>query len=186
MMTYNEFVQFYHKYGKCPNDLQPRSRPLNERELERRYEKYKRSEEKKKQTQARQAQKQRSSKKKEQTDLRWEETKRQVELLYGGWHCVLLSKIQGEQRIQLVQQAGPFLHIVDPAHVFPVGAYPHMRYVALNVVPLNRYSHSMLDSHRHPITGKPLKTAEDHRLWWIHIVGIDTFEYLEKISAKEG
>ena len=72
---------------------------------------------------------------------------------------------------------------VDAAHVFGKGAYPWMRYVKENVVCLNRFSHSCLDTQRSPLTGK-LISLEEHTYWWKRIVGEVTYNQLLFLSVK--
>jgi hypothetical protein len=86
--------------------------------------------------------------------------------------------------MQLRGNAGSEFQILDCAHYLPVGEYPSLCYVEENVVLLNRYSHSMLDSRRHPVTGQQL-SREEQVYWWKVILGQSQYEALQARIEKE-
>lgn len=71
--------------------------------------------------------------------------------------------------------------ILDAAHVFGKNAYPKLRYNKNNIVTLNRFSHSLLDTGRNPLNGCVI-TAEDKENWWRRIVNND--EVWEALKAS--
>lgn len=79
----------------------------------------------------------------------------------------------------LLQKVAPtrMLKQLDPAHVFPVGRYPHLCYLEDNVVLLNRWSHQNLDDCKHPVTGQPIDKVEAAS-WWEKIVGKEKYKEL--------
>lgn len=95
--------------------------------------------------------------------------------------CRLVMKITPIEMLTLHRNAGASLLKLDPAHIFPVSTHPHLCYNSDNIVQLNRYSHDMLDSCRHPITGEFL-TMEERNLWWMYIVGKSTYEKLQQME----
>lgn len=168
-MTFDEFKDFYHRKGYLPNDVGIRKNKLNDTQLMTRYKKYQKSIEKKEYTK----------------DIEWEELKRNIDFS----KCSLIKRLEEEQMFneifELKEKAGWLLKTVDPAHVFPKGGYPYLKYDLDNVVPLNRYSHSCLDTMRDPISGEPID-KEKHELFWMFIVGIETYSSLKEKIKEYG
>jgi hypothetical protein len=74
-------------------------------------------------------------------------------------------------------------YTIDPAHIFGKGAHVHMKWIPLNVVPLNRWAHSMIDQYKHPATG--CKITKDERVkLWKDIVGKKIYRILENINKQ--
>lgn len=173
MYSYEEFLFFYEEKGYLPNDVSRRKNKLNDKQLKSRYEKYLRSEQKRQEALERYTSK----------DERWEELKSKKSLLT----CELIDKLSllGYQNAieEIRGRAGHLYFIIDPAHVFGKGAYPHMKYDLDNVVPLNRYSHSMLDQNRDPISGEQISN-EDKIDWWIFIIGNNKYQELLSRSTN--
>lgn len=167
MLTFKEFQEFYCKYKRCPNDAgRRRSQPMNERQLRTRYEQYKKS----------------IQYKEIVFDQQWEEIRNFV-LQRDRYSCQFYSVLIPELQDELHKKAGYFFEIIDPAHVLSRSAYPKLKYDSDNIVALNRYSHTMLDSHRHPITSEPL-TVEEVSYWWIQILGREKYTFLMQKSRK--
>lgn len=174
-MTLEEFKEYYSKYGRLPNDISVRKGKMNELQLETRYKKYIQ------QTNNRQ----RESKKivnREYTsfiDDKWEELKSKLDLT----ECQLIKRLKEEKQDEAIKElkknAKWLLKTIDPAHIFSRSGYPYLKYELENVVPLNRFSHSCLDTMRDPITGKNI-TKEEHKLFWMFIAGIDVYKRLEQ------
>ena len=163
-MTFEQYKGIYEKTGRLPNTL-PRKNPYSEVELERKYEKYVDSQERS-MSKPRKAPSQK-------VDSDWEETKNESRKIYGA-NCLLLSRISTDTYRDIEDRSGGLHRIVDPAHVFPKGAFPSLKYDPENVIPLNRYSHTMLDQHRHPVTGEYL-SPEELEGWWVFLVGKSTY-----------
>ena len=77
----------------------------------------------------------------------------------------------------LDNNAGYFAKIIDHAHVIRRSRAPKLKYDASNIVCLNRFSHSMLDNYRHPITGAQISEKE-YEGWWKQIVGDSEYNRL--------
>lgn len=172
-MTFDEFKEFYETKGYLPNDVGRRKNKLNDRQLETRHRKYLQ-------------QKKKEIEKSEYTiDKEWEELKDQLDFS----QCSLMKRLYQEGMLdelaELRQNASWLIQTIDPAHVFPKGGYPFLKYDVENVVPLNRYSHSCLDTMRDPISGKSI-TKEDHTLFWMFITGIETYTNLERKVKEHG
>lgn len=167
MMTLEEFKQFYFEKGFLPNDVGTRKNKLNEKQIKTRHKKYLKANERKEYT----------------IDEEWQELKTKLDLS----ECSLLKRLREEQMFdeiaELQEKAGWLLRTIDPAHVFSRSSCPHMKYDVENVVPLNRYSHSCLDSMRDPISGESID-LNAHRLFWMFIVGIERFTSLEGKTWK--
>ena len=76
----------------------------------------------------------------------------------------------------LKKNAGPLITPLDPAHYIAVSENPNIMYMPENIVMLNRYSHTNLDSCRNPITGEPITKAEALR-WWDRILRGNKVQY---------
>ena len=162
-MTFDEFKEFYKEKGYLPNDVGTRKNKLNETQLRTRFKKYEKTLERKEYT----------------IDIQWEELKENLDFS----ECSLIKRLKEEQMYdefyELQNNAGWLLKTIDPAHVFPKGGYPYLKYDLENVVPLNRYSHSCLDTMRDPISGEPID-KEKHELFWMFIIGIERFIELKR------
>ena len=172
MLSRDEFFEFYMTKGHLPNDISPRKNELNEKQLNSRYEKYLQSERKRQEAQERYA----------APDEKWEELKSHLDLRSCQLHEALLINDLPNQISTLEKNAGHLFRIIDPAHIFGKGAHPHMKYDLDNVVPLNRYSHSMLDQSRDPICGNQV-SSEEIVGWWMFIVG--KLKYTELLSRSK-
>lgn len=83
--------------------------------------------------------------------------------------CRLISLLSADDYRTLVQNSGGLHKVLDCAHIKSRGSHPELKYEVDNVVLLNRFSHSMLDSGRHPLTGKAC-TPEERDYWWMRII----------------
>lgn len=85
----------------------------------------------------------------------WKHCKK-IAFEYWGIEC-LYSKIYTYNTkdiwFSLLQQ-------IDPAHVFGCGANHGMKLIPANVIPLNRYVHSLIDDHIDPQTCKPMAVCQ--------------------------
>ena len=117
-------------------------------------------------------------------DVKWQEVKKAV---YARDRvCRLILILTAKEFIILQSNAGIQLHHCDPAHVFSVGANPkeELVYNPLNIVKLNRYSHTNLDSMRNPLNGDMI-TYEDRENWWKRIVGTEIYTELLNLSKND-
>jgi len=102
-----------------------------------------------------------------------------------GNRCRLMALLKFNETKELLDNADPsLLRKLDAAHVFGKAAHPKMRYLADNVVMLNRVSHNWLDQQKSPINGKPISLEEKIK-WWQRIVGKNKFNKLLEMSKGE-
>lgn len=121
--------------------------------------------------------------KRDSEDEQWKETKRLIAERDKG-KCRLIQILNPKDFMILKKNAGKYLFINDPAHIFPVSTAPKLMYNSLNVVTLNRYSHSNLDSCRSPISGEPI-SKEERNSWWKKIVGSANYTNLERLERND-
>lgn len=169
MLSKEEYFGYYKDHGKCVDSARPKH-PFNEKQLERKYQHYVDSEERK----------EKKRKNSLNKDEKWKEVKSTLPK-----YCEFYSALEETGRADLVsalrKNAGHLLRQLDGAHVFSRSRYPHMKYDPLNVVSLNRWSHSCLDQYRDPIDGKSID-KETHDAWWEFILGEDRYEELKRRS----
>lgn len=102
---------------------------------------------------------------------------------YGN-RCMLYLRLPEELKEALEEYASFLFDTIDMAHILGRGAYPHLRLDLDNVVMLNRYSHTMLDQYRHPITGK-MQNKKTTLEWWKYIIGNEQFyRLMEKSNGR--
>lgn len=173
MLSEEDFYRMYRETGKLPGDIGVRKNPLNERQLKRKWIQYQQRElnqaEKKKQKQY-------------QKDEQWERLKTDI-----GKSCQLVARLYelglNDALRELSDNAGWLIKTVDGAHYKSRSRYPFMIYYSDNVVPLNRFSHSMLDQCRDPISGE-LISKEEQEGWWELILGEEKYRRVNYIVSK--
>ena len=174
MLSEEAFYQMYYKTGKLPGDFGVRKNKLTEKQLQRKWIQYQNRE-------LNRAEKKKSQK--NQKDERWEEIKAGL-----GKNCQLISVLydlgMNDLLGELNNNAGWLLKTVDGAHYKSRSRYPFLIYYPDNVVPLNRYSHTMLDQYRDPISGTPI-SKEEHEGWWELILGEEKYERINYIVSKQ-
>lgn len=166
-ISFDEFKDHYFKTGFCMGaSLQSRKKPLNDKQLLTKYKSYKR--------------KFLKADNSFKVDEQWLATKEQVYNRDQG-ECQLISKLTHMEFMTLVENSGFLIETLDPAHVFGKGAFPKLKYNPDNVYTLNRFSHSMLDTQKHPLTGTPI-TKVEKEYWWKRIAGESNYLALEKLT----
>lgn len=168
-MTWEEFRAYYERHGRCVNDISPRTQPLNERKLRRRYEAYLKSEEKRRAMEARASSKSTLPSKPAVVDERWDVCREEVWRRDGGV-C------------QLTFNAATAHEPLDVAHVFAKGAFPRLKYDRENLVLLCRTVHSRLDQRCDPWTGEYI--GERVEEYWRGIVGEERYDRLKKKAME--
>lgn len=108
-------------------------------------------------------------------DKRWLETKKRVKLRDKNT-CRLCCALNVQEFKKLKKNAGPYLYHLDAAHYLAVSDRPDLCYSSANIVLLNHYSHSLLDSFKDPITGEPI-TKEENLKWWKRILKTNKLQY---------
>ena len=93
--------------------------------------------------------------------------------------CQLSKRLSHEDREKLRNFAGHLLYTIDVAHVIPRSESPTLKHDNKNLVFLNRYSHSMIDSFHDPITGENISKQQKEE-WWRRIVGKERYDSLQK------
>ena len=174
MLSEEAFYQMYYKTGKLPGDLGVRKNKLTDKQLQRKWVQYQ------------QRESNRAEKKKSQfnqKDERWEEIKAGL-----GKNCRLAQRLyelgMNDALVDLNNNAGWLIKTIDGAHYKSRSRYPFLIYYPDNVIPLNRYSHSMIDQCRDPITGE-LMTKEDQEEWWRFLLGDETYDRINYICNKQ-
>jgi len=188
ILTLKEFKEHYQKYGRCVNDLQKRNSKLTEVGLKTRYDQYLKSEQKREERQQRVYEKQRNAEI-DYTDEAWENVKLSV-AKRDNYQCQFIKILSDDEYRQLVAHvkrvaSGGFLVKIDPAHIYPKGSYPHMKYDEENVVLINRFVHSLLDVFKDPLTGEMI-TATKRLEWFEKVVGKERMKSLYSKSLKQG
>lgn len=173
-LSFEDFTAYYEKTGRIPNDFSHRKNKLNETQLKSKYEKYTKKLEK---------ENEKIEEKRYTIDVEWEELKSQLDME----HCQLIERLNSDGQYSIVKElrknASFLINTIDPAHIFPRSGYPELKYDVENVVPLNRYSHSCIDSMRDPINGSTID-RETQQLFWKYIAGETTYSLLEKRIKK--
>jgi hypothetical protein len=174
ILTLEDYVSYYKTKGRLVTGQQPK-KTLNEKQLLTYFQRYQRSEETKK----------------KHRDEKLERPDPDDQLRQDCWardgecqYVKLLEEFDTGALKTLQEKAGPLLEKVDVAHVFGKGSHPWMRHDPLNVVLLNRYSHSMIDQGCHPLTGEAI-TPELKKLFWTMLFdlqgdGQERWNYLEE------
>jgi len=179
MQSWEQYEAYYRMTGRLINDIGPRSNSLTDRGLYARYERYVKAEDHKV---ARAKQK-------------------EPPVTYGhfvqGKSCLLIERLRQYSAMRLsadtplgmlsdlYSRAPRFLlEKVDPAHIISRGADKAMHEIPENIVPLNRYSHGMIDIWKHPIFGTPI-TDEERDEFWCILIGYTKYEELEKLSKEK-
>ena len=98
----------------------------------------------------------------------------------GG--CRLLKILTKEELAEWKINNNGLGCILDAAHIFGKNTFPRMRFDEKNVVTLNRFSHSCLDTSKSPINGKAITDAQ--RKWWWQRIAASDWNYLE-MRTKE-
>jgi hypothetical protein len=98
------------------------------------------------------------------------------------------SKWNTEERYVLNQRCLMFKNdkgeiLIDPAHVFGRGEAPQLSSEELNIIPMPRYFHSLIDQYINPITGKAMK-KEEHEQLWRRIVGDKRYDELLEMKRN--
>lgn len=70
---------------------------------------------------------------------------------------------------------------LDPAHIFPTSKYPHLGTDQENIIMLNRFCHTLIDSYKSIFDDKHSQlTEEEHTNLWIKIIGNTRYNNLLK------
>lgn len=113
---------------------------------------------------------------------KWNDIKSQV-YKRDNHTCRLVVCLINDELKVLKEKAGNFFKVLDPAHIFKVGSHPQIKFIPEYIVTLNRYSHSMLDSGKCPLTGKMIDPIEIES-WWRRIVGTNFYDILKRLLNK--
>lgn len=112
-------------------------------------------------------------------DVEWEEIRKKVFERDKG-RCRLLSLLSiNDLNIIKENDANNLRNILDTAHIIPRSMSNNLYYNENNLILLNRYSHSLIDNYKHPITMLPITSIERDE-FWIKIIGIDLWNWLNE------
>jgi len=100
-------------------------------------------------------------------DDAWEDLKK---LVWGrdGGECQLWKILTKEERLFVItnyMDDFSMLNTLDVAHIKGKGAYPALKYEISNVTLIRRFFHSLLDTHKHPVTRKTIN-KEEREAWF--------------------
>jgi len=167
MLTFQEYKLYFEANHRFPDKSYVRPKGYNDAQLVSKYQKYEKSQTRK--------QEKTVTRKGTSQDIRWTSTKKEL-WDKKGRTCVLCSILTEEESQLLVINDIFNLKTIDPAHVLGKGAFPKAYYYEKNLVPLNRYSHSMLDQQKCPLTGKTISKKEWVH-WWNRILKVYGLSY---------
>lgn len=168
--TFEEFVNYYKKYGKCPNQLSKPLHGFNERQLLSRWESYQKAQTKK------------SYKQEKGTfsDSKWVQVCSSVDKRDNN-QCRFLSKLKIDKPAdyKYIIDTCPYnlIATLDHAHVIARSSSSNLYYEKDNIYLLSRVIHSRLDQYRNPITGQ-FSTKDEIMYWWKYIIGDTVYEKL--------
>jgi hypothetical protein len=179
MQSWEQYEAYYRRTGRLINDIGPRSNELTDRGLRARYERYVKSNERKVE----------KVKQKEPPTTYGHFVEGKpclfIERLKQNSVCFLSKTTSLGTLDDLYAKAPQFmLEKIDPAHIFSRGADKAMHENPDNIIPLNRYSHGMIDIWKHPIFGTPI-TDEERDEFWCILIGYTKYEELEKLSKEK-
>jgi len=156
-MTFKEYVKFYDKYGKTPNQLKKPKNKLNYTQLQSRYKKYQKRQET-------------IFEREFPLDEKWLDV-RAAAYKRDKYTCQLRQFIIDDY-MEVHNELYGELAKLDPCHIFGKGSFPHLKYDLDNIVILSRLFHGKLDTFKHPFTSEKLSYEQRQKLW-------------EKIVGKE-
>ena len=113
-------------------------------------------------------------------DQKWKDVK-EVVFKRDNYQDRILKVITYKEYLLLKKNAGSLLNILDPAHYRAVSELPEEIYNPNNIIALNRFSHSNLDSFRDPIDGHNISKEEVNN-WWIRILKGNKKQYQELVD----
>lgn len=112
-------------------------------------------------------------------DAEWQAVKEKV--YKRDTKCRLSMVLTPQEYMVLKKHAGNMLEQLDPAHYHSVSSRPDLCYKSYNIVALNHYSHSNLDSFKHPLDGSEI-TSEEVDWWWERILKGNPVQYQYLLS----
>lgn len=116
-------------------------------------------------------------------DRNWKEVKEEVVKRDKGVDR-MMRVLSILDYVKLKKNAGSFINIIDPAHIISVSASSKIMYEKSNIISLNRFSHSNLDSYRDPIDGHSI-TKEEVRDWWLKLLKANKEQEMEFYKLLE-
>lgn len=164
--NFEDFKRYVDKYNRLPNGFSSLTKPLNDRQLLKKFETYTKRENKK-------IEKKKQKKRPfSHEDEQWVSLKEDISILDKD-ECQLLEslRIMSEEdssylpmyrEAQKVSRSQPRL---DPAHVLARSGYHLLKYDIENVILLSRVFHSRLDFGKNPLTGQNC-SREEILDWW--------------------
>jgi hypothetical protein len=183
IISLEDYIDFYKEKNQLyGGSFSNRKNSFNDIQLERKYNQYLRREENNKKKGEEQYNKIEVYKE----DLLWKELKESLDLRECRLVSILKKGNFNSILSDLKENSKHLFYIIDPAHIFPKGVYPFLKYDKRNIIPLNRYSHSCLDTMRDPIYGNNI-SKEEHTEYWKRLVGEQLYnELLQEIRGRNG
>lgn len=172
VLSPEEFWEFFEAKGRFPDGSYIAARGYrSEAQKDLKYRQYLRSQGNKAQAQQRAVVRQRQTPvtpTPPRLDAQWELVREAV-LRRDRYQCRLLAILPPAEAAQLCANSGGHHKLVDCAHIKARSTHPQLKYEISNIVALNRYSHSCLDTGRCPVSGRRL-TPEEVEQWWQKIL----------------
>lgn len=183
-LTYEEFVLYFQRKNKFPDNSYVSPKGYNESQLKSKYKKYIKAISKSIARVQKENTKQLSKKKErlQKIDEKWERVKEVVDKR-DKKQCRLFSILSDEEKKLVINDIRGKFKTVDRAHVFPKSTYKHMKYNSENVVSLFRLFHLRLDACKNPLTDESI-TNEERCEWWKRIVGEEKYLYLCSLTHE--
>jgi len=186
MLTLEEFIQYYESKNKLPRpSTYSGSKSLNEKQLNTKYKEYvkkcNRIEERKQSIIEDEESEYLSDYIKNQKFAKQEA--RQIDPDAN----IFFSKLN-EEELSLVKKmmsVGYDFGIIDPAHIFSCGGWPHMSDIVDNILMLPRCVHHYIDLFLNPLSEKhEAITKEQRNEFWIRFIGIERWNMLVKMTKR--
>ncbi len=156
ILSYEEFIEYYHKHKKLPLGIWTPTSSLNDAQIKTKYKKYLGL----------------VNKQVDYSDLLWETTRREVYERDNNI-CRLWMILSLKERQEAVNNGfiGQF-KTITPAHFIPKSIAPKLKYEIDNIYTLSLMFHSHIDDFRNPLTGVSVN-KDEVLYWWKRIINND-------------
>jgi hypothetical protein len=121
--------------------------------------------------------------KRDSTDQEWQDLKKRIKTRDKNMCRGLRCLSSGEYK-KFIESSPGNINTIDPAHIFPVSAYPDMCYNDKNVLSICRGIHTRLDNFKDLITGNSCGINETY-YWWLRCIKMDIIKYEEELDYKQ-
>ena len=185
MLTYDEYTTFYEKHGKTIDQI-AQSKPMNSAQIEMKYTKYVKKEDRKvEKAIAKAIAKQDNEALKEfKIDEAWEKCKAEAYELDPDATLFFSQLTNDEMKVIVLGMYGE-MGTFDPCHIIGKGRCPKLKYSVENILIAPRVFHHYIDIYKNPFTEKHESITEEQRNEiWIKFIGIERWNYLQYMQTK--